>query len=164
MTSRDSHSGPPCLAADGRDYEEWKKLVKMWARFTKYEKIKQASVIAVQSLNGEARSIALAMEDSEIENDDGVKKLLENLDKLYLKDQDTRDYECWKKLISYKRPENASVLSYCAEFRRLRIEAKAHKIEFSDTTFGFMLLDNANVSEDQKLLIISSYCLLLLVK
>ena len=86
MTSRESHSGPPSLAADGRDYEEWKKLVKMWARFTKYEKVKQASVIAVQSLQGEARSIALAMEDSEIEHDEGVSKLLENLDKLYLKD------------------------------------------------------------------------------
>ena len=67
-SSRESYSGPPNLAADGRDYEEWKKLVKMWTRFTKHEKGKQASVIAVQSLHGEARSIALAMEDAEIEH------------------------------------------------------------------------------------------------
>ena len=126
MSSRESssHSGPPILAIDGRNYEEWKKLVKMWARFTKYEKAKLASVIAVQSLTGEARSIALAMADTDIESEDGMKKLLENLDKLYLKDQDTRDYECWKKIITYKRPEGASVLSYCAEFRRLRTERK----------------------------------------
>ena len=85
MSTRESTSGrggPPNLAVDGRDYEEWKKLVKMWARFTNYEKKKQASVIAVQSLNGEARSIALAMDDAEIEDEEGVKKLLENLDKL----------------------------------------------------------------------------------
>ena len=150
MSTNDNSNGPPVLAADGHGYEEWKKLVKMWAKFTKYEKKQQASVIAVKSLKGEARSIALAMEESELDSDEGVKKLLENLDKLYLKDQDTRDYECWKKITTYKRAENASVLSYCAEFRRLRTEAKVHKIEFSDTTFGFMLLDNANVTEEQK--------------
>ena len=115
MSTNDNSNGPPVLAADGHGYEEWKKLVKMWAKFTKYEKKQQASVIAVKSLKGEARSIALAMEESELDSDEGVKKLLENLDKLYLKDQDTRDYECWKKITTYKRAENALVLSYCAE-------------------------------------------------
>ena len=81
-------------------------------------------------MKGEARSIALAMSEEELDADDGVTKLLDKLDKLYLKDQDTRDYECWKKIIRYKRGENASVLSYCAEFSRLRMEAKTHKIEF----------------------------------
>ena len=127
----------------------------MWAKFTKYEKKQRASVIAVKSLKGEARSVALSMTDEEIDSDDGVKKLLEHLDKLYLKDKDTRDYECWKRITTYKRVENASILSYCAEFRRLRTEAKSHKIEFSDTTFGFMLLDNSNVTEEQKVLVLS---------
>ena len=155
MSTSESSNGPPSLAGDGTGYEEWKKLLKMWAKFTKYPKNQQASVVTVKSLKGEARSIALSMEDAEIESDEGVKKLIENLDKLYLKDQDTRDYECWKKITTYKRAENASVLSYCAEFRRLRTEAKKHKIEFSDTTFGFMLLDNSNVTEEQKILVLS---------
>ena len=155
MSGGESSNGPPVLAGDGQGYEDWKKLVRMWAKFTKYEKKQQASVIAVKSLKGEARSIALSMPETELDSDNGVKLLLDHLDKLYLKDKDTRDYECWKKITTYRRGENASVLSYCAEFRRLRAEAKLHKIEFSDTTFGFMLLDNSNVTEEQKVLVLS---------
>ena len=133
---------PPVLAADGEGYEDWKKLIGMWVKFTKFEKKQQASVITVKSLQGEARSTALAAPEGELDLDEGVGKLLGYLDKLYLKDKDTRGYECWKKLSTYKRTEGMSILSYCAEYRRLKGEAKGHKIEISDTTFAYMLLDN----------------------
>ena len=67
MSTSEGSNGPPSLAGDGTGYEEWKKLLKMWAKFTKYPKNQQASVVTVKSLKGEARSIALSMEDAEIE-------------------------------------------------------------------------------------------------
>ena len=146
---------PPILAESGDGYEEWKKLVKMWSKFTTFAKNKQASVLAVKALKGEARSVALAMEDTDLEGDEGVKKLLAELDKLYMKDKDMLGYESWKKISKYKRPANSSILSYCAEYRRIRSEAKKYDIEVSDTTFSFMLLDNSGFSEEQKMLILS---------
>ena len=38
MSSSENFTGPPALAVDGEGYEDWKKLIKMWAKFTKYEK------------------------------------------------------------------------------------------------------------------------------
>ena len=73
----------------------------MWIKFTKFKKAEQGSVLAVKALKGEARSVALSI--SELDNENGVKKLLEELDKLYLKDKDTMGYDCWKKLSTYSR-------------------------------------------------------------
>ena len=118
-------------------------------------KRQQGAVIAVKALKGEARSLALSISEEELDAENGLETLIKELDKLYLKDKDTMGYECWKKFSTYVRSMDASILSYCAEFRRLRIEAKQYNIEISDTTFGYMLLDNSNFSEDQKVLVLS---------
>ena len=146
---------PPALPEDGREYEEWKKMVKLWSKFTKFGKKERASVVTVNALQGEARSVALALEEEVLDADDGLDKLISELDKLYLKDKDMLGYESWKKISKYKRPANSSILSYCAEYRRIRSEAKKYDIVISDTTFSFMLLDNSGFSEEQKMLILS---------
>ena len=150
-----SFAHPPFLAENGTAYEEWKKLTKMWRKFTKFKKAEQGSVLAVKALKGEARSLALSIPEDQLDADDGVETLFNELDKLYLKDKDTLGYEYWKKLSSYTRSMDASILSYCAEFRRLRIEAKKYDIIISDTTFSYMLLDKSNFPDDQKVLVLS---------
>ena len=152
--SNESFANPPTLAENGEGYEEWKKPTNMWIKFTKFKKVEQGSVLAVKALKGEARSVALSISD-ELDNENGVKKLLEEQDKLYLKDKDTMGYACWKKLSTYSRSTETPILSYCAEFRRLRIEAKQYSIEISDTTFSYMLLDKSKFSEEQKVFILS---------
>ena len=147
--SNESFANPPTLAENGEGYEEWKKLTNMWIKFTKFKKVEQGSVLAVKALKGEARSVALSISD-ELDNENGVKKLLEELDKLYLKDKDTMGYDCWKKLSTYSRSTETPILSYCAEFRRLRIEAKQYSIEISDTTFSYMLLDKSKFQKNRK--------------
>ena len=158
MTSTEGGNGltnPPALPENGEGYDEWKKLVKMWGKFTKFAKKEQASVLTVKALKGEARSTALSMPEEELEADDGLDKLIKELDKLYLKDKDMLGYESWKKISKYKRQANSSILSYCAEYRRIRTEAKKYDIVVSDTTFSFMLLDNSGFSEREKMLILS---------
>ena len=68
-----SLSQPPTLTESGDNYDEWKKLVKMWCKFTSFAKSKQASVLAVKALKGEARSVALAMDEAQLEDDEGVR-------------------------------------------------------------------------------------------
>ena len=126
--SEGSFAHPPFLAENGMDYEEWKKLTKMWRKFTKFKKAEQGSVLAVKVLKGEARSLALSIPEDQLDADDGVETLFNELDKLYLKDKDTLGYEYWKKLSSYTRSMDASILSYCAEFRCLRIQTQRNMI------------------------------------
>lgn len=153
--SADSASHPPVLSESGENYEEWKKLTKYWMKFTKIKKSEQGAFLTVKALKGEARSLALSIPEEQLDADDGVDVLMKELDKLYLKDKDTLGYECWKKFSTYTRAQDSSILSYCAEFRRIRMEAVKYKVEMSDTTFAFMLLDNANLNEDQKVLVLS---------
>ena len=98
--SEGSFAHPPFLAENDTDYEEWKKLTKMWRKFTKFKKAEQGSVLAVKALKGEARSLALSIPEDQLDADDGVETLFNELDKLYLKDKDTLGYEYWKKLSS----------------------------------------------------------------
>ena len=155
MSVESSASHPPVLSESGENYEEWKKLTKYWMKFTKIKKSEQGAFLTVKALKGEARSLALSIPEEQLDANDGVDVLMKELDKLYLKDKDTLGYECWKKFSTYTRAQDSSILSYCAEFRRIRMEAVKYKVEMSDTTFAFMLLDNANLNEDQKVLVLS---------
>lgn len=145
---------PPILSLDGSDYSEWKIAVNRWAKFTSYKKIQLASVVSVKSLSGEARSLALAIPDGDLDTDVGLGNLLKELDKLYMKDEDMLGYESWRKLITFKR-NNKSVLEYCAEFQRLRRNAEKYKITMSDSLYSYILLDNCGVPEEQRSLILS---------
>ena len=124
-------------------------------KFTKIKDTEQGSVLAVKALKGDARLIALSIPEEHLDSANGVMKLFEELDKLYLKDKDTMGYDCWKRFSTYSRATDTSILSYCAEFRRLRCEAKRYSIDISDTTFSYMLLGKCNFTEDQKILILS---------
>lgn len=108
-----SFANPPTLAENGEGYEEWKQLTKMWMKFTKFEKEKQGSVLAVKALKVKARSLALDAAT-------GPDTFIKELDKLYLKDKDTMGCDCWRKFTKYTRPVDSFILIYCAEFRRLR--------------------------------------------
>ena len=92
---------PPVLATDGSDYEDWKILLKRWLKFSKFSKNQIASAVSVKSLSGEARALALSIDDSVLDTEDGIDYLLQELDKLFLKDSDTRGYESWKKLTEF---------------------------------------------------------------
>ena len=108
-SGRSTH--PPPLPENGEGYEEWKKMITMWSKFTKFEKKQRASVVTVNALKGEARSVALSMENTVLDADDGLDKLILELDKLHLKDKDMLGYESWKKISKYKRQANSSILS-----------------------------------------------------
>ena len=48
MTSTEGGNGltnPPALPENGEGYDEWKKLVKMWGKFTKFAKKEQAKLV-----------------------------------------------------------------------------------------------------------------------
>ena len=146
---------PPILSPDGCNYKEWKKLVKRWTKFVKAEDSKIATIVSVKSLSGEAQSIALSIEDDELEKVSGLQTLFSELDKLYEKDAETQGYEIWKDFIAFKRGEK-TILEYCAEYRRLRREAVKYDINISKCVFAYLLLDNCNITEDQKMLVLTA--------
>ena len=48
---RSTHTPP--LPENGEGYEEWKKMIAMWSKFTKYEKKQRAPVVTVNAFRKE---------------------------------------------------------------------------------------------------------------
>ena len=78
MMSNNSGKNPPAMR-DGLSYENCKKEIVIWQRFTKLEKKKQGLAIFL-SLEGEARETALEIDINEL--DDGAERIITQLDQL----------------------------------------------------------------------------------
>ena len=89
MTS--SYKAPPLLNED-TSYERWKKELTLWEICTEVPVAKRAAVVCL-TLKGKARDIAVNLDVAAIQSENGIKALTDELDKLYLKDEDQRKYE-----------------------------------------------------------------------
>ena len=81
---------------------QWKKLVRKWSKVVNVKPNLIANAVIVKSLQGEARSLALSIDDDKLETDTGLEVLITELDSLFEKDKDSCGYDAWKKCISFK--------------------------------------------------------------
>ena len=72
----------------------------------------------------------------------GVKSIIEQLDKIVLKDSDTRAYIAFKKFYSYRRMSGVSITDFVVEFDQL--------YQKLDGVLAFFLLSAANVSQENE--------------
>ena len=123
MEKKNDIKAPPALREDV-PYENWKKEINIWQRFTTLEKKKQGLAIFL-SLEGKAREAVLELEIDEMNEDDGVKKVLAQLDKLYLKDKLQLSFQAYDNFRKFKRPADMPIADFVVEFDRLYNKAKA---------------------------------------
>ena len=108
---------PPKFGGD-KTYERWKTEIEGWKLVTKVEKKSQAITVALSFDEGsEVRDKVFSELDiNELHVEEGLKKLIENLDKWYLKDNLSSAYESWSNFYKFKRSENCSMETYILEF------------------------------------------------
>ena len=94
MASQQQLKTPPALV-DEDGYGEWLNDVKIWQLFTDLEKKKQGPALYL-TLTGRAHECVRELTPEVIGGEDGVKKIIEKLDKLFMKDQNTRAYLAFK--------------------------------------------------------------------
>ena len=74
---------PPTLLKDR--YSTWKREIKIWELVTSLNKTKRALMVFL-SLEGTAREAVLELDTAVLNSEDGMKKLYEKLDTLFLED------------------------------------------------------------------------------
>ena len=136
---------PPALARS-TSYESWLKEVEIWKCFTDVEKRKQAPAIFL-TLEGKAREAVLELPVEKLNCDDGVKNLINQLNKLYLKDKTQLAYEAYDSFEKFRRPENMKMSDYVNEFERLLNKTKQYGSEMSEDILAYRLLKSANLHE-----------------
>ena len=74
---------PPALLKD--KYSTWRKEMLIWELATSLDKMKRALMVFL-SLEGTARKAVLELDTAVLNSEDGMKKLYEKLDTLFLED------------------------------------------------------------------------------
>ena len=151
MSSRGSITKVPPELKDGMNYSDWRYDVTAWKKFTDLEASKQGVALYL-SLNGRARECGRSLDLDALGTETGFNSLLGVLDKLFLKDEDTRAFLSliMSEFYEYKRPLECSVTDFIAHYEYLYGKVVSHKMTLPEGVKAFFLLKAANVTEEQE--------------
>ena len=136
---------PPVLSKCA-SYEDYKKLLELWTKFTSLDKSEQGTAVLL-SLEGKAQEAVLELETTDISADNGVENIIQRLDKIYLQDTLIKKYEALDSFENYKRPSDVSVSAYILEFDKRYLRTKNLGTQMSDDLLAYRLLRNANLGD-----------------
>ena len=131
-----------------KSYDVWQVEIKAWQKVTTVEENKQALAIALALPEGSEVRTRVFEETGpidELNSADGVKKLLERLDKWYKKDNLSAAYEAWTGFDMYKRSKDITIDSYISEFMRKNNELQKY-VKVPKSIVAFKMLDNAGLN------------------
>ena len=145
----------PALTVD-KAYESWRNEVLMWQELTDLPKPKRALAITLSLTHKAAREHAMEINVDILKADEGVDKLLEELDKLFQKDEVDLAYSAYKRFDSFARISDMALSEHIVELEKRYNTAKNHVNELPDTTLAFKLLDSAGLDDSQKQLALTA--------
>ena len=143
-----SKSHPPPEYHKGLSWVDYKKEIKIWQALTTLAAEKQGPALYL-SLKGKAREAALEIDIDQIKGANGVKAILDKLDKLFLEDTNQSAYLAYQKFETFKRPEQMSMKDYLVKFEQLYTKIKDHQMILPDGVLAYRVLNSANLNNDQ---------------
>ena len=99
--------------------------------FTSLEKDKQGTAVLF-TLEGEAEEAALELDISVINSDDGLKSIIQQLDKLYLKDKTLEKFQTLEAFDSYQCKPETSIHEHIHSLDKLYFKLKSHGTTISE--------------------------------
>ena len=145
---------PPILQHES-EYETWKKDITMWCRLTDLPKAKQALVVHL-SLSGRAKNASGELELAVLEKDDGLQKLIEKLDSIFLPEKGRRQFSAFHKLYNLRRKDEVKVFEFVSEFEHIYYNFKIESMVLPDAVLALMLLASCNFKESEHHLVMSA--------
>ena len=146
-TSTRQHVFAPPAYTNEISYTDWKKEVEFWQLATDVKEEKQGTQLFL-SLTGKSREAVREISTQDISGKEGVKKVLEKLDTLWLEDEKMESWKEYTEFIEFKRPTSMDITEYINSFERLYNRIKKRNFAFPDATLAMQLMVNANISSD----------------
>ena len=138
-------------------YHEWKNEVRIWSEFI-VEKIpanKQGMALFL-SLEGDARKAAAKVTLEEMKTATGLDKVLEELDRFFLKDKDRAAFLAYDKFHAFRRPSDMSVQDFLIKFELLKNTCESHGFEVPDKIASHQMLQSVNITQQKRDIIVST--------
>ena len=105
------------------------------------------------SLTGQARTAILEIDISLLNAEDGMDKLVEKLDTLFLEDKNQSAFICYENFENYHRECNTSINDYLIQFDRHVAKLREFQITLPEPVLAYRALKSANLSPENKRLI-----------
>ena len=142
---------PPALK---ESYYSFKKELKLWDTVTTLEKGKRAPAV-IMGLKDKAKKVALEIPIgelitvTEVDGQDvgGLNRLIQELDKTFLKDAEEEAYLAYDDFRKFKRPLKMPIVDYTLEFDRKVNRMKEHGMDLPDCVLGYEILNSASLSD-----------------
>ena len=144
---------------EGDSWSQYKKELIMWQKLTKVDKKQQGLAVALALPKKHKLGIReLVLEEIEIEKlevDDGLKTLIDHLDKVLGKDDLTDSLEKFDEFFNYERESEQDIRNFISKFDQ-KYNAMAKKdMKLPSPIKAFMLIRKAKVTEDEVKLILT---------
>ena len=139
---------PPVLKEED-DFLSWKNDIEVWQLFTDMEAEKQGPAVYL-TLTGRAREGVCGLLPADLGKNDGLKKILDKLDSIFLQDANTRAYLAFKEFYEYKRSPGQLFSDFIVNFDRLYSKIMKHDMKLPEPVRAYFLLNAVNMSEDNE--------------
>ena len=106
---------PPLFNPNEDNYETFKRELEIWDSFTELEKKKRGPAVFL-SLDKKTKQAVSQLKPAEISAEDGLQKIIEKLDEVYLADRNTRAYGAFQKFYECKREEGETLEDFLVKF------------------------------------------------
>lgn len=140
---------------DSSDYSTWKKKVLIWQLGTAATKKQQASKL-IMNMKGKPQEVSINMTVEELGAEEGVDKLIAELDKLYKKDSTQSLFKAIDDFEGYRRGDGEDIDNYILEFQRrhkILKQMRENKSLYDDMILAYRLLNQASLNDEQARLI-----------
>ena len=144
---------PPPFDKHKDDYTEWKQSFEFWQVVTECADNKQGALLMLRLDNDTRASILQTVTNAEVKSPEGIKKILDEMDKLFKGDTVTTSYEAYEAFELYRRPQNMPIKDYCKEFQKKLKKVNDAGCTLPDCIIACRLLKSANLSETQEQLL-----------
>ena len=136
---------PPVLT-NVDSIDTWLRDLQIWKYVTDLEKKHQGPVIYL-SLPDKVRNSCRNISITDLGKDNGLDTLINNLERLYLKDKKASAYE---KFDSFERPTEMNIIDYINEFERLYYEIQRYEMTLPTAVLAYRVLKSANISNEKQ--------------
>ena len=147
----------PKFSGEQEDYKRWKGQVEDWLKVCG-DNIKFPGLQIRLSLKGRALDIAEGIDREELMEEGGEKIVLKKLDGAYQKDALIDYYSKMKRYFRIERESGEKMRDFIIRYEKLEWECNKAmgKNMFGEEAKGFHVLETANLSDNQKQMVLAA--------
>ena len=137
-------------------YSAWRNKVKMWEIVTSIDKKERVITVLLDTLEGNVKA-EKAVQDlraEELNTTDGINILLNKL-VVFKNEKVDEAYNAYSKFITFQKHSEMIMTDYIVEYEDLHCAMVEHDMQLPDNVQAFKLLDGANLSEDDRKLVLA---------